>query len=145
MKINPLYILLLLVAIFGVVIYKSQQSQTRYLASQEYLDPVRAQGQNHLPNPAKELAINRESSQKLNAILRHPLSENRKSTVRHAGTKSSSPSKKSNKQAMDMLTNKLLNETLQIDRLAITRDDANHGHRRAGDRAVTFLLKSLLI
>lgn len=124
MKVNPLYILLLLLAVFSVVFYKANQAEERFTESGRFIFQLEKKAntiselRNSWQNPA-------DSRKKIDSILRHPFMGKSEINRRTRQNKEEITIKKVNKQALDMLSGKILNETLKITKLSIVREDKN--------------------
>lgn len=120
MKVNPLFILLLLVIIFGLVLYKNVTMEKKMAGAASYIKQVEKKAitissmKNSWQNP-------KISQQKVQSILRHPFLGKAEVTQEVRQGRLIATVKKANKQALDTLCNKILNETLTIKKFTILR------------------------
>lgn len=110
--------------IFGLVFYKTITSEKKIAGATTYLAGIEQKART-ISAMKKAWQDSKTSRQKIESILRHPFMGKAEVSQQVRQGRFKATIRKANKQALDMLTNKILNETLNISTFQIIRENEN--------------------
>lgn len=107
--------------IFGLVFYKTITSEKNLTEATTYLGGIEQKARS-ISALKKAWQDSKTSRQKIESILRHPFMGKAEVSQEIQQGRFKATIRKANKQALDMLTNKILNETLNVSSFQIVRE-----------------------